>query len=68
MFRPDARVRIVTGIFAGYDGRIMTPDEATKHHMVAPHPGDADPMQHVMLSLFGRDVPLHIPSHEIEYA
>jgi hypothetical protein len=43
----------------------MTPEEAKRRKMVEPYPGDADPMQHVMLLLFGRDVPLLIHTSQI---
>jgi transcription antitermination factor NusG len=67
-FRPGVRVRIIVGIFAGYEGRIMTADEARAHGVPDRAPADAEHVHNVLLSIFGRDVPLQLDSHNINYA
>ncbi len=67
-FRPGVRVRVIAGTFAGYQGRVMGPDEAKEHGMPERLQPGAEWVHDVLLSIFGRDVPLQLDSHDIDYA
>jgi transcription antitermination factor NusG len=68
-FRPGVRVRVVGGTFVGHEGRIMGPDEASARGMHAfEDPFSAEWTHNVMLSIFGRDVPVQLDGHDIDYA
>jgi transcription antitermination factor NusG len=63
------RVRVISGTFAGYEGRIMGPDEASERRMPAfEDPFSTEWTHNVMLSIFGRDVPVQLDGHDIDYA